>query len=265
MLLTYLWIIDVLIISSDASLCMAFMAVLYQVRTKRSAQGLSLQTLSLVVTARVLHLLSHPFDLHFEPSMLPSWLYSLLDVASAFLGCFVLWWVSQHALDTYEGSKDTFGESLMRRFIWPDAPSEGIPLVLVRAGFSWLIALVLALIWWALRRSPQSFLASYFACVYEVLGAISLLPQLYMFQKDRVASPQLANFVVLIALNRLCTLGFWIVYPWVYYWRYPDNRGIQMLSEFINILIISDFLFYYVRAKIRGEGFVRIPVREELV
>ena len=80
-----------------------------------------------------------------------------------------------------------------------------------------------------------------------------------MFQKDKVASPQLANFVVLIALNRLCTLTFWTIYPWVFSWRYPDNRGVQMASEIINLLIISDFLYYFIKAKIRGENFVRVP------
>ena len=35
--------------------------------------------------------------------------------------------------------------------------------------------------------------------------------------------------------------------------RYPDNRGIQMASEMLNLLILSDFLFYWVRSKVRGE------------
>jgi len=66
----------------------------------------------------------------------------------------------------------------------------------------------------------------------------------------------------MMALNRICTLAFWTVYPWIFHWRYPDNRGIQMASEILNLLIISDFLFYYVRAKLRGEGAVRIPVSD---
>ena len=258
MLLTWLWLLDLLILGADVSLFLAFFAVYYQVSSKKAASGLSIQTLSLVVSARVLHLLSHPMDLHFDPTMLPMFLYAVFDLLNAGFAVFVLYYVVANHLNSYEADKDTFGEGIMRKIL-PSVPSSGVGRVVARAGFSYAVALALGVVWWVIRRSRQPFWTSYFACVYEVLGAISLLPQLWMFQKDRVASPQLANFVVLMAINRLCTLGFWTVYPWIYHWRYPDNRGIQMLSEVINLLIISDFLFYYVKAKIRGERYVKIP------
>lgn len=129
---------------------------------------------------------------------------------------------------------------------------------MVAAGFLYCCITVLALLWYCIRRSHHSFLVSYFCCFYEVMGAFALIPQLWMFQKDKRVSPPLANFVVLTAFNRLCTLLFWISYPRVYYWRYPDNRGIQMASETINILILSDFLYYWVRSKMRGDKEVVI-------
>jgi len=80
-----------------------------------------------------------------------------------------------------------------------------------------------------------------------------------MFQQDRVVSPQLANFVALTALNRLCTLVFWTAYPYIFWNRYPDNRGVQMASEILNLLILSDFLYYFIKARIKGQNVVIIP------
>jgi hypothetical protein len=191
---------------------------------------------------------------------LSSTLFTLLDLINAAFGVFVLHTVLTKFLPTYESEKDNFGEGLLEKLFakyYRSSVSVSSRL-LGRGGFLYVVALALGLVWYAVRRSHQSFLTSYFCCVYEVLCAVALLPQLWMFQKDRVASPQLANFVVLIAVNRLCTLAFWTIYPWIF-WRYPDNRGVQMASEIINLLIISDFLFYYVKARLRGEEFVRIP------
>merc|ERR1719161_23425 len=115
-----------------------------------------------------------------------------------------------------------------------------------------------AILWYNIRRSSHGFYMSFFFCFYEVMSGVALIPQLWMFHQDKRVSPPLANFVVLTALNRLCTLSFWVCYPMINLWRYPDNRGIQMASESLNLLILSDFLFYWVKAKLRGESEVVI-------
>ena len=237
---------------ADVSLFLAFAAVSYQVAKHRSAAGLSLQSLSIVVFTRVFHLLSHPMDLHFEPTMIPFWVYGVFDVLTASFGVLLLYYILSQLLDTYEADSDSFGDF----FNMPSSSALGqlIRRILASLSFSAIVGLA----WWGIRRSNQSFVSSYFACFYEVLGAVALFPQLWMFQKTRVASAQLANFVAMMALNRICTLAFWIVYPWIFHWRYPDNRGIQMASEVINLLIISDFLYYYAKARLRGEDVVRL-------
>merc|ERR1712107_366163 len=169
----------------------------------------------------------------------------------ALLTTFVL-----HYFHTYEREKDNFGIHIFQRLdLLPKAgPLRDSPAV--AASFLYGSVSVLALLWYCVRRSHHTFAISYFCCFYEVLGAVALIPQLWMFNKDKRVSPPLANFVVLTAFNRLCTLMFWICYPRVYYWRYPDNRGIQMASETLNLLILSDFLFYWARSKMRGESEV---------
>jgi ER lumen protein retaining receptor len=260
MFLTWIWLIDCLIIGADLSLFLAFASVSYQVVFNKSAAGLSLQTLFIVVFTRVFHLLSHPLDLHFEPTMVPSWIYGFFDVLTSTFGVLIIYYVFSKLLHSYDSDLDTFGDVVGK---WIVPGSFGVlGKLLSRITVSLCFSIALGFVWWLIRRSHQAFISSYFACFYEVLGAVALFPQLWMFQKTRVASAQLANFVAMIALNRICTLLFWIVYPWIFHWRYPDNRGIQMASEVINLLIISDFLYYYVRAKLRGDSEVRIPLTE---
>merc|ERR1711879_1123147 len=128
----------------------------------------------------------------------------------------------------------------------------------VAMSFLYTVIAIMALLWYFVRRSHHSFALSYFCCFYEAMSAVALIPQLWMFHQDKRVQPLLANFVVLTAMSRVCTLNFWIAYPWVYHWSYPDNRGIQMTSGVLNILILSDFLFYWVRAKLRGQSEVVI-------
>ena len=260
MFLSWIWLIDGLIMGADISLFFAFAAVYYQVIKTGAATGLSLQTLSIVVFTRIVHLFSHPMDLHFEPTMIPYWTYTIFDILNSSFGAFLLYYIFARLLSTYEVNLDNFGEGFSPITIGDH--STVLSRIISRVAVSLTFSSGLGLIWWFFRRSRQAFAASFFTCFYEVLGAVALFPQLWMFQKTRVASPQLANFVAMIALNRLCTLTFWIVYPWIFQWRYPDNRGIQMASEVLNLVIISDFLYYYLKAKYRGESSVRIPNRD---
>merc|ERR1712100_628022 len=107
--------------------------------------------------------------------------------------------------------------------------------------------------WFLVRQSMPTFGLSCYICYFEVMSAVSLIPQLWMFHKDKRVPSLLADFVVLVSAGRLCTCGFWLVFPWIYTWGVPSNRGIQLMLEAFNLLVLSDFLFYWVRAKIRGD------------
>lgn len=245
--------LDGLIMLSDCCTCGTFVSVLIKLRRDKTSAGLSLQTVCTVVCARGLHLISHIVGLHYVPARLPWIIFPTLDVVNAAVGFVVLFSFATRFFDTYEREKDNFGIHLFQRLnILPKTgPFREGPLV--AASFMYSVVTVMALLWYTVRRSQHSFLTSYFCCFYEVLSAVALFPQLWMFHQDKRVSPLLANFVVLTAMNRLFTLCFWVCYPKVYIWRYPDNRGVQMASETLNILILSDFLFYWVRSKIRGD------------
>mmetsp|Transcript_130681 Transcript_130681/g.378055 ORF Transcript_130681/g.378055 Transcript_130681/m.378055 type:complete len:263 (-) Transcript_130681:46-834(-) len=245
--------LDLLILTSDFCTCGTFVSLALNLTRSKSGAGLSLQSLGTVVGARCLHLLSHFLRLHYIPAILPWLLYASMDVLNAIAGITLLGTFALRFFSTYEREKDDFGIHVFEKL---DALPKAGPLrksPAIAVTFLYMCIVVLALLWYCVRRSSHSFAISYFCCFYEVMGAVALIPQLWMFQKDKRVSPLLANFVVLTAMNRLCTLVFWIAYPRVYVWRYPDNRGIQMASEMLNLLILSDFLFYWVRSKMRGD------------
>jgi len=251
-------LLDGLIMTSDLCTCGTFVSLYFKLRQSKTAAGLSLQTLMTVVGARTLHLLSHVIGLHYIPAVLPWILYVITDVINACVGAFVLFSFVTKYYDTYEKDKDNFGIHIFQKLDL--LPKTGLfsggPLV--SSMFLYSVVTVMAFGWYNVRRSHHSFITSYFCCFYEVMGAVALIPQLWLFQADKRVSPPLANFVVLTALNRLCTLSFWVLYPKIYLYRYPDNRGIQMCSEAMNILILSDFLYYWARSKLRGDKEVII-------
>eukprot|EP00933_Yihiella_yeosuensis_P037564 TRINITY_DN31557_c0_g1_i1.p1 TRINITY_DN31557_c0_g1~~TRINITY_DN31557_c0_g1_i1.p1 ORF type:complete len:265 (-),score=8.44 TRINITY_DN31557_c0_g1_i1:172-966(-) len=252
-----LWL-DGLINCSDLCIGGTFVMVYLNMKKTRSAAGMSLQTLATVVGARVLHLISHGISLHYQPTVLPWFIYPTVDVINAIIGVLVLYSFVTYYYLSYEKSKDNFGIHFFEKFKLIDTASPLRTNPFVAAMFMYGSVAVIALLWYFVRRSQHTFLISYFCCYYEVMGGVALIPQLWMFHQDKRVSPLLAYFVVLTALNRLCTLMFWICYPRVFYWRYPDNRGIQMASECVNLLILSDFLFYWARSKIRGDKEILI-------
>ncbi|CAJ1338436.1 unnamed protein product [Effrenium voratum] len=247
-------LLDLLINCSDLCISGTFVVLFLQLRKNRSAAGLSLQTLSTIVGARVIHLISHGCGLHYVPNVLPWFIYPTIDVVSSCIGVALLLSFVYYYYPSYEKEKDNFGIHIFERFelIPKNSPLRTSPFA--AASFLYVAVAILALLWYAVRKSQRTFLISYFCCYYEALGAMALIPQLWMFHQDKRVSPLLANFVVLTALHRVFTLSFWIAYPRVFVWRYPDNRGIQMASETLNLLILSDFLFYWVRSKIRGDS-----------
>jgi len=249
--------LDGCIMSSDVAILGTFLAVFLQLKTTQSCQGMSLQTLIAVVSARVLHLCSHWFNIHYRPQELPASMYFGFDIINAAIGigCIMIFTVHK---ETYEMEKDNFGIHIFDRFQL--TPKSGLfaSRPVLAASFVYGVTLVLAFFWSFVRVSAGSWSVNYFCCVYEVMCMLALIPQLWMFHQDKWVSQLLSWFVVMVALNRVCTLTFWISYPWVNPWSSPANRGIQIFTELLNLAVLGDFLFYWVRAKIRGEKRIRV-------
>jgi len=248
-----MFVLDALILGSDVAMGGTFLAVFQKLRKTGSSAGLSLQTLVAILSARMLHLASHRIGLHYTPNVIPFTLFFLTDIVNLLAGLTCLFFLVNFYYSTYEVEKDNFGIQLFERFnlLPKSGPLRHKPEV--AASFLYIVVAIAAFGWYYARPKFPSFAIGYFCCFFEAMSAVALVPQLWMFNKDKRVSPLLANFVVLIAVGRVCTLTFWSAYPLVFPWRVPQNRSIQMISESLNLLILSDFLFYWARSKIRGE------------
>jgi hypothetical protein len=257
-------LLDALIFFSDLANAGSYVIILAFVSQKRSVAGLSLQSFFCLVATRIQHIFSHSLDLHYLPQFLFPSLYHLLDLCACVLGLACVAVITTKYMHTYDASADDFGLDAAqaafkkRSNMSARSSNEDKPVpAWAKWSFMYIVAVVVSFLWYQVRRmstrSMASFWTGYFCCFYEVICSIALLPQLWMFQKEKRANALLGNFVICIAVNRFCILLFWFLYPTMNYGRRPDNRGIQMASESLNLLIAADFIYYYARSKLRGD------------
>lgn len=251
-------LLDSLVLASDFALTSAFAAVISKFRSSRSSAGLSLQSLTAIVGARSLHIFSHALGLHYRPIVLYPAIFLSIDLANAALGLACLYLLAIKFYNSYDGEKDSFGIQVFERLgcLPKTGPLSRRPLA--ASLVLYVSVMILALAWYCVRES-RSFTHGYFTCFYEALFAVALLPQLWMFQQEKRVPSSMAAFVIAVAASRLCVLGFWACFPLVYPTLNPSNRGIQMASETVNVLILSDFIFHWAKSMMKGEKDVILP------
>lgn len=245
---------DSFIMGSDLAVGFAFLAVMMKMMKDQSAAGISLQSIIAILTLRFFHAWSHYVGIHFTPRALPMWPFKITDVGVVFAGFACLIALLTKFYKTYEVEKDNFGIQLFDRFGLTPKTGPFSNRSVLAASFLYVIIGTLTVIWYFIR-STTSFTSSLslYTCVCEVLSALALVPQLWMFQKEKRASSLLGTFVVLVAVGRLCTLLFWVMLPiLVGKWSVPTNRNVQICLEIFNIAILSDFLYYWGKARVRG-------------
>lgn len=256
--------LDGCILCSDVAILGTFIAVILQIKNARSTVGMSLQTLIAVVSSRNLHLCSHWLGIHYRPQEISAAPYFVFDIVNAGLGigCIVIFLA---LVETYEKEKDNFGLALFERLDL--IPKSGLfsSRPLLGASFIYGATIILACIWSFFRAPATSWYMTYFCCVYEMMCMLALLPQMWMFHKEKLVSQLLGTFVVMVALNRMCTLTFWLSYTWVNPWSAPANRGTQILTELLNLAVLADFLFYWARSKLRGDTVIKVGSFDESV
>jgi hypothetical protein len=186
-------------------------------------------------------------------------LFKFTDFAVVLSGALCILAILTKFYKSYEVEKDNFGIQLFDKFgILPEL-GTGRFRPFAAASVLYTFAGILAVIWYMMRTANPYRLTSY-TCFSEALSAVALLPQLWMFRSDKRVDKNLATFVVAVAVSRICTLIFWTLLPYflVQKWAVVSNRPIQMKLEIVNLLILSDFLYYWVRAKLRGDKDVTL-------
>lgn len=233
---------------------LAYIVILWKVRKTNSAEGISLQTLMSLFFCEANNVLIQMI-VAYRYSFSLSWAFWLCDIPTVLIAFSSWWYIRTNHQLTYERNRDCFGLKFMK-YVLPDELANKY-----QKFFLYFIALILAVPLYIFRSSRLPFLISMLECFDDVLLAISLLPQLFMFYRRtprRVSAP-LANFVFLMFIARVCAFTYWLSYPW---FRYSPglSRNLRLCTEFLNLVILADFIYYFVRARLKGETDFILPL-----
>ncbi|PFH35303.1 hypothetical protein BESB_061900 [Besnoitia besnoiti] len=245
----------------------AYVALMMKVHRERNAYGLSFQSLFALVWVEVSNvlliislLLYHDKAVHME--------FFVVDCSSALVSLGVFLYINRYFSSTYESQRDNFGKRFCRglcgdRYGW---------------AFLYLVAFALSCPMFLLRRSkyatPLTTLASrgsfrallatllsFWECYNDSVLALALVPQLFMFynKRPRKVTNLLGTFVALLFFARVFAFLYWITFLW-FHPVLPSGRGVHLVTEALNILILLDFLYHYIRAKLAGERDISLPI-----
>eukprot|EP01054_Gregarina_sp_Poly1_P009367 Gregarina_sp_Poly_1__9366@NODE_583_length_7383_cov_511_461318_g452_i0_p2_GENE_NODE_583_length_7383_cov_511_461318_g452_i0NODE_583_length_7383_cov_511_461318_g452_i0_p2_ORF_typecomplete_len295_score36_22ER_lumen_recept/PF00810_18/3_8e11PQloop/PF04193_14/0_019PQloop/PF04193_14/21Flu_M2/PF00599_17/11Flu_M2/PF00599_17/12Ceramidase/PF05875_12/62Ceramidase/PF05875_12/0_13DUF2921/PF11145_8/5_7e02DUF2921/PF11145_8/0_063DUF3955/PF13127_6/2_5e03DUF3955/PF13127_6/1_2DUF3955/PF13127_6/1_4e03_NODE_583_length len=256
----------------------AYAALLQKLRRERSAQGLSLQSLFALLVAETLTfaalicLLCGAFH---DSVSLP--LFCCQGV-NCFLVLTTFSLAARNFSASYQAADDDFGRVsclLIKSSTSGDSVSTTKPMIqsrtkppsrllgtamAMRGVFSWHwlflyvisgAAAVVIEICRARRSLPLwlSFLESFAGAVM----ALALLPQVRMFYKagrQRIAA-SLGRFVVAMLLARIVSLTYWLTDRLFHGDTVMPGRGVRLITEGLNILILSDFTWNLYKSRIK--------------
>lgn len=251
---------------------LAYLLLLHKLRKERSALGLSLQTLiSLVIVEIGNVFLILTLSAYLRKRSLSLDFY-LVDCSTAFISTFAFFYVVRNFYPSYEVQKDTFGKKFFSLCCTRKISDNFYFL------FLYFLALLVAFPTFVIRRqintpstsgtlsllfssSLHSSLISFWECYNDSVLALALLPQLFMFynKRPRTVSALLGNFVICLLIARILALAYWLSFP-LFHVEAATGRGVHMFTELLNLFILSDFLYYYLKAKLKGLQYVTLPI-----
>ncbi|CDJ39349.1 hypothetical protein, conserved [Eimeria tenella] len=263
---------DALNYSTAVFWLLAYGAVLQKVHRERSACGLSFQTLFALVVVEVSNvlLILSLLAFHGKPFHLD---FFLVDCTSALVSIWAFVHLFRNFRASYEKQRDSFGQKYLRLLRLPSCGASG------HLFFLYLLSFVLSFSMFLLRRSPHApslgevarsssssrlavgLLLSLWECFNDSVLALALLPQLQMFysKRPRKVSNLLGTFVAMLFCARVLAFLYWLSFP-LFHRSQPTGRGIHLATEALNILILLDFLYYYVKAKLAGQEDIALPI-----
>ncbi|EEA06982.1 uncharacterized protein CMU_033670 [Cryptosporidium muris RN66] len=256
-----------------ALMCILCYGVLtYKVYRDRSALGISLQTLwALCFSELCGALLNIWFCLHTGASLDWSFQVDLISTVLSVLCWYTVW---KKFSNTIEDQYDTFGLNILVRIL-SLIGSNSVDSTALKSGtragqirptgwagrisgtIYWLVlyifAIPLSMLFLAFRsRRRLGFVTSLLA-YDDAVRALALVPQLYMFhiKNPRKVSEHLALFVIFEFILKLLALFYWVSMP---LFRTPhESRGYNIVVQLVNIGILLDFAYHYLRARLNGE------------
>uniref|UniRef100_A0A0G4F9T4 ER lumen protein-retaining receptor n=1 Tax=Chromera velia CCMP2878 TaxID=1169474 RepID=A0A0G4F9T4_9ALVE len=250
---SYEWVHDMMNYGTALFWFLGYVIIIWKVKKDRSAAGISLQSLFALflsefnnVVLQVILAWTYNFSLG-----LAFW---ICDVSTSILSFFSWYHIFTKYYSSYEKDRDTFGLKFCR--VLPNNLGKK-----VYAFFLYFVAFVITIPLFIFRRTRLPTLYSLYECFDDTMLALALIPQLYMFynRRPRRVSSLLGHFVVLLFIARLCALSYWLTYPIFHSGAIP-SRGLHICTELFNLLILLDFLYYYLVAAVKGEKDIALPL-----
>mmetsp|Transcript_8543 Transcript_8543/g.10797 ORF Transcript_8543/g.10797 Transcript_8543/m.10797 type:complete len:361 (+) Transcript_8543:115-1197(+) len=194
----------------------------------------SMQLYSIVFFCRLTSIIRHEGYLPYDKS--GDWLYHFIEIMSLIFTASALYGITVPFKGTYQSDCDKFGE-----FNVP--PGYG-------AVYLALPVLVVALF---LHPNLNEDFLSDVAWTYAMyLESVALIPQLYMFQKQKngVVEIMNAHFVAALGFGRVMEFIFWMYS----YHELATSSGsalpgyIAIIAQFAQLVLMVDFFWYYITA-----------------
>lgn len=211
---------------SAAVQCFGLLLLLYKVRSTKTVQGLSRQSLQMYVLFFCFRLSSSLFKNGYIPvDRSGDWVYQVLDIASLMMCLQLLYWVTVTHKATYQKQLDAVE-------MWRAVPACVLLAVFVHGD---------------LNNSPL------FDVLWTVslnLDTVALIPQLWVVYKlgDR-ADALTPHYVAAVVVSRLFAFWFWF-YGFV---EIAPAKGFNTAgwliigSHSFQMLVASDFMLQYIR------------------
>jgi hypothetical protein len=200
----------------------------------KRATGISVKTLQLyclVFFFRLTSIIRHEGYLPYDKS--GDWLYHLIEILALLFTASALWGCMGPFKGTYQADMDKFGEMNV-------PPGFG-------AVYLAVPVLILAIM---VHPNLNSDFISDVAWTYAMyLESVSLVPQLFMFQKQQSGVVELltAHFVAALGFGRILEFLFWIYS----YHELATSAGsklpgyLALFSQFMQLVLMLDFFWYY--------------------
>jgi hypothetical protein len=218
----------------------SFLMVLIECETGKTVKGVSLKMMECYLAIQLGRLCAIvPFEGYLPFDKSGDWLYQVVEALTFCLAGSIVYMCRFRHAKTQASENDTLNH------LWLIGPCA-----------------VMALIF---HPTLNSFLPSDMAWAFALyLESVAVLPQLFMFQKEGQAQPFTAHFLFAQAASKLISFIFWFSsYSEL---SNPDHHvkafvgNWVMAMQLIQLLIMGDFIYHYVRCISKG-----VPVSQLLV
>lgn len=222
----------------------SFLMVLIQTETEKSVKGVSLKMMECYLAIQLGRLCAIvPFEGYLPFDKSGDWLYQVVEGLTFCLAGSIVYTCRFRHAKTYDPTTDGLNH------LWLIGP-----------------AAVMALVF---HPTLNSFLPSDMAWAFALyLESVAVIPQLLMFQKEGQAQPFTAHFLFAQAASKLISFIFWFSsYSEL---SNPDHHvkafvgNWVMAMQLIQLLIMGDFIYHYIRCIRAGVSVSQLLVVEDV-